>query len=78
MFAIRVTSNPHFLFRSETNVNLGIRSGKSIYLNELDVRNPLVVSISHRNKELRLYKLVQNLTISNNGLIAVFSNASPG
>jgi hypothetical protein len=31
---------------------------KITYLNELDVRKPLVVSISHRSEELRLYNLV--------------------
>ncbi len=31
---------------------------KSTYLNELDVRKPLVVSISQRIEELRLYNLV--------------------
>jgi hypothetical protein len=30
----------------------------STYLNELDVRKPLVVSISQRSEELRLYNLV--------------------
>jgi hypothetical protein len=38
-----------------------------IYLIELDVRKPLVVFISQRSKELRLYKLVQHLTIPNPG-----------
>jgi electron transfer flavoprotein alpha/beta subunit len=31
---------------------------KSTYLNELDAREPLVVSISQRSEELRLYNLV--------------------
>jgi hypothetical protein len=31
---------------------------KSAYLNELDVRKSLVVSISQRSEELRLYNLV--------------------
>jgi electron transfer flavoprotein alpha/beta subunit len=31
---------------------------KSTYLNELDVRKPLVISISQRSEELRLYNLV--------------------
>jgi hypothetical protein len=34
-------------------------------LNELVVRKPLVVSISQRSEELRLYNLILNLTISN-------------
>jgi hypothetical protein len=31
---------------------------KSTYLNELDVRKPLVVSILQRSEELKLYNLV--------------------
>jgi hypothetical protein len=50
---------------------------KSTYLNELDIRKTLVESIL-RSEELRLYNLVYNLTISNRGLKAVSSNASPG
>jgi hypothetical protein len=46
---------------------------ESFYLNELDVRKPLVVSISQRSEELRFYNLVRNLTISNPGLKAVRS-----
>jgi hypothetical protein len=46
-------------------------------LNELDVRKPLVVSISRRSEELRLYKQVLNLAIPNPRLKAVSSNASP-
>jgi hypothetical protein len=38
-----------------------------------------VVYISERSEELRLYNLLaSNLTISNHGLKAVSSNASPG
>jgi hypothetical protein len=51
---------------------------KNTYLTELDFRKPLVVSISQRSEELRLYNLVQNFTISNPGLRVVSSNASPG
>jgi hypothetical protein len=47
-------------------------------LTELDVREPLVVSISLRSEELRLYIQVKNWTISNPGLKAVSSTASPG
>jgi hypothetical protein len=50
--------NPDPLFSSGTGVNPGIRSEKSIYLKELDARKPLVVSISLRTEELRLYNLV--------------------
>jgi hypothetical protein len=45
-------------FYSETGVIPGIRSRKSTYLNEHDVRKPLVVSISQRSEELRLYTVV--------------------
>jgi hypothetical protein len=38
---------------------------KNSHLDALHVRQPLVVSISQRSKELRLYNLVENLTISN-------------
>jgi hypothetical protein len=51
---------------------------KLYYLNELDVRKALVVSISQRSEELRLYNMVYILPISNSGLKAVSSNASPG
>jgi hypothetical protein len=37
-----------------------------------------VESISKRSEELRLYNLVQNLTISNHGSKAVSPNASSG
>jgi hypothetical protein len=37
-----------------------------------------MLSISQRSEELRLYNMVQNLAISNPGLKAVSSNASPG
>jgi hypothetical protein len=46
------------LFSSETGVNPIIRSWKSTHLNELDARKPLVVSISQKSEELRLYNLV--------------------
>jgi hypothetical protein len=46
------------LSSSKTGVNPGIRSWKSTHLNELNVRKPLVVSISQRSEELRLYNLV--------------------
>jgi hypothetical protein len=37
---------------------LDYKTEKSTYLNELDVRKPLVVSISQGSEELRLYNLV--------------------
>jgi hypothetical protein len=51
-------SNPDSLSSSETGVNPGIKAVKSAYLHELDVRKPLVVTISQRSEELRLYNLV--------------------
>jgi hypothetical protein len=52
-------SNPDLLSSSETLFNSGIRSWKKgTHLNELHVRKPLVVSISQRSEELRLYNLV--------------------
>jgi hypothetical protein len=50
--------NPDLLSSSGTGVNPGIRSWKSTCLIELDVRKPLVVSISQKSEELRLYNLV--------------------
>jgi hypothetical protein len=44
----------------------------------LDDRKPLVIPISQRIEELRLYNLVYNSTILNPGLIFVISNASSG
>jgi hypothetical protein len=71
--------NPDSLSSNETSINPGIRSWKKItHLNKLDVWNPLVVPISQRSQELRLCNLVLNLTISNPGLKAVSSNATPG
>ncbi len=63
-------SNHDSLSSSETRVNRGMRSW-STYLLELDFRNPLVASISQRSEELRLYKLVQNLTISDPNLLSL-------
>jgi hypothetical protein len=50
---------------------------KCTNLNDLDFRKPLVVSILQSSEEPILYNLVQNLTISNPGLKAVSSKASP-
>jgi hypothetical protein len=49
-----------------------------MYLNEIDARKPLVVSISQRSEALKLYNLVWNLSISDPGKKALSSNASPG
>jgi hypothetical protein len=38
----RQISNPNSLFSSETGVNPWMRSGKSSYLNDLDVNKPFV------------------------------------
>jgi hypothetical protein len=68
------------LSNSETGVNPGVRSNfkKSTILNELDVRKPLVVSISEKSKSVTMYNLVCSLTFLNNGLKAVSLNACPG
>jgi hypothetical protein len=50
--------NPALLSSSETQVNLGIRSQKSAYLNQLNVSKPLVVSISQKREDPRLYIMV--------------------
>jgi hypothetical protein len=51
---------------------------KSTYLNELDVRNLLVVSVSLRSEEQLLYETVQGLAIPKQRSNNVFSNASLG
>jgi hypothetical protein len=48
-------SNPDSISSSETGDKEAV---KNTYLIELDVRKPLVASISHRSEELRLYNLV--------------------
>jgi hypothetical protein len=50
---------------------------RSTYLNDADVRKPLVVSILGRSEELRFYNVFQNSTISTSGLKAVYFNVSP-
>ncbi len=58
---------------------LGSEAAKCTYLNELNVRKPLVVFISPRSEKRRLYNLlVQNSTISSPILKAVSPNASAG
>jgi hypothetical protein len=44
-------SNPKPLSSSETRVNPGIKRHKSTYMNEQDVRKPLVASISQRSED---------------------------
>jgi hypothetical protein len=56
--SFKTISNPYSLSSSATGANPGRRSFKCTYLIELDVRKPLVVSISQRSEELRLYDLV--------------------
>jgi hypothetical protein len=51
-------SNLDLLLSSEVGVNAGIISCKNTDLIELEVRKSLVVSISQRSEELRLYNLV--------------------
>jgi hypothetical protein len=47
-------SNRDLLSSSETGVNAGTKSWKCTYMNELDVRKPLVVSISQGSEQLTL------------------------
>jgi hypothetical protein len=47
-------------------------------MKELNGRNPLVVSISQTSKKVRLYELIQNLTITNPGIKEASSKASRG
>jgi hypothetical protein len=49
---------PHSLSSGETGINPGLEAEKSSYLNELDIRKPLVVSVSQRSEERRLFNLV--------------------
>jgi hypothetical protein len=51
-------SNYDLLYSRETGIYSGSRSWKSTNLMELDARKPLVLSISQRSEELRLYNLV--------------------
>ncbi len=52
------TSNPDSLSSSETAVNPGKTAEKSTCMNELGARNQLVVSISQKRSEQRLYNVV--------------------
>jgi hypothetical protein len=61
-------SNPDLLSTVKQELILEEEAGRSTYLNELNARRPLVVSISQRSEKLRLYHLVWNLKISNPGL----------
>jgi hypothetical protein len=76
-------SNPDLLSSSETGVNSGTRS--SIHKGSLEPMNVMPGRrwwcIFHKKREdLRHHTLVMDLTfsISNSGLKAVSSNASPG
>jgi hypothetical protein len=71
-------SNSDLLSSSVTGVNRGKITESRTYLNEVNFKKQLVISISQRSEELRPYNLVHNLTISHPGLKAVSSNASPG
>jgi hypothetical protein len=52
------SSNPDSVSGRETELESDIRSCKNTELNELDVREPSVVSISQGSEELRLYNLI--------------------
>jgi hypothetical protein len=71
-------SNPNSFSSSETRTNSRKRSCKSTYLNELNARKPIMVSISQISEEEGLYSLVSNTTTSNPGSKAVLLNAYPG
>jgi hypothetical protein len=49
--------NPDLLSSSETEINLGKEAEKNVYLDELDVRKPLMICISKRSAELKLYNM---------------------
>jgi hypothetical protein len=51
-------STPSLLFNRETGVKHDLNNWKSTYLNELNVRKPLEVSISQRSEEMRLNNVV--------------------
>jgi hypothetical protein len=64
-------SNPNSFSSSETRTNSRKRSCKSTYLNELNARKPIMVSISQISEEEGHYSLVSNTTTSNPGSKAV-------
>jgi hypothetical protein len=71
-------SNPGSVSSSKAEVYFEIRGWKCTYLNELNVNKPLVVSVTQRTEELRLYNLGKNvMKISNHSLKAASSNATP-
>jgi hypothetical protein len=47
-------SNQHVLSSCETGVNRGVQEGENL-IELFDFREPLVVSLSQRNDELKLY-----------------------
>jgi hypothetical protein len=53
-----VMSQPALLSSNETWVNLGIKSQKSAYLNQLNVSKPLVTSNLQKCEDLRPYIIV--------------------
>jgi hypothetical protein len=57
--------NQNYLSSSEIGVNAGIEDGDRTCLNQLDVRNLIVVSNSQIVEEHLFYVPVQDLTISN-------------
>jgi hypothetical protein len=65
-------SYPRSFPSCETAITPGIRTWKRSYLGELNVRKPLVVSLSQISEELTLFNVVQNLKISNPALKAKY------
>jgi hypothetical protein len=72
-------ANFNLVSSSETGIDHGRNEKlkkKCTHLIQLNVRKPLVECNGQGIEELRLYNLVQDLTISNSGLKAVSSDAS--
>jgi hypothetical protein len=67
----RKISNPDSLSSIETMIAPEVRSWKKLFLNELNVRKPLVSSILRISEELRLNNVVLSSTIPNPGLKTV-------
>jgi hypothetical protein len=49
--------------QGETRVHLGIKSQKSSYLNQRNVSKPVVVFMSQKREDLRIYNLHRGLEI---------------
>ncbi len=66
------------LFSSETWVNAGIRSQKSVCLNEINVRKPFATYVSQMSEVFNVYYRLQDIIIWNHGFyVVLISNALP-